>query len=114
MARTDDAFTAAYGEWTPRPRPLTVALAERGGSDGPLPFKTKADAARWFGRHGVNPLTPKTWDSWPPLDMTPDAVLSFALDIQRRAIARNDSRVSWRLHRCTDAACVCQTLLADE
>lgn len=112
VARAGDAFTAAYGEWTPRPRPLTVALADR-GTGGPLPFKTKTDAARWLGRHGVNPLTPKSWKDWPPLDLTPDAVLSFALDIQQAALARNDWRVSWRLSQCNDAGCVCHTLLAD-
>jgi hypothetical protein len=107
-----DAFTATYGEWTPRPRPLTVALADR-GIGGPLPFKTKADAARWLGRHGVNPLTPKSWPGWPPIEMTPMATLTFALDIWREARARRDWRVTWSLRRCDDTACVCQGMLAD-
>jgi len=92
--------------------PRTVTLADR-GSGAPLRFKTKADAARWLARHGVNELTPKSWRGWPPPEMTPAAVLAFALDFQRDAHARGDWRVSWLLRRCTDEACVCRDLLSE-
>lgn len=90
--------------------PRTVTLADR-GPGAPLRFRTKTDAARWLSRHGVNELTPKSWRGWPPAELTPAGVLSFALEVQRDARARGDWRVSWELRRCTDDACVCRELL---
>lgn len=92
--------------------PRTVTLADR-GLGAPLRFRTKTDAARWLGRHGVNELTPKSWRGWPPDELTPAAVLAFALDVWRDARARGDWRVTWALRRCTDDTCVCQDMLAD-
>jgi hypothetical protein len=92
--------------------PRTVTLADR-GPGAPLRFRTKTDAARWLGRHGINEATPKTWRGWPPDELTPAAALAFALDLQRDARARGDWRVSWTLRRCTDEACVCRELLTE-
>lgn len=92
------------------PTARTVALADR-GAGAPLRFKTKTDAARWLGRHGINETTPKTWQGWPPDELTPAAALSFALDLQRNARAAGNWRVSWSLRRCDDALCVCRELL---
>ena len=93
-------------------RAPTVALADR-GDGAPLRFKTKSDAARWLARHGVNEHTPKSWRGWPPDELTPTAVLDFALEIQEAATARKDWRVTWRLARCGDPLCVCRDLIED-
>lgn len=94
------------------PAARAVTLADR-GAGGPLRFKTKTDAARWLGRHGIKELTPKSWPGWPPDELTPPAALAFALGVWREARARGDWRVSWSLRRCTDATCVCQDMLED-
>jgi len=93
--------------------PRTVTLADR-GPGAPLRFRTKTDAARWLGRHGINSeTTPKTWRGWPPDELTQAGALAFALDVWRDARARGDWRVTWALRRCDDGACVCQEMLAD-
>lgn len=94
------------------PTARTVTLADR-GPGAPLRFKTKSDAARWLARHGINEHTPKTWRGWPPDELTPAAALAFALEVQTAARARGDWRVSWSLRQCSDAACVCQDMLAE-
>lgn len=90
--------------------PSTVSLQDR-GADTPRTFRTRADAARWLERHGVNPSTVKGWPGWHSVALTPDATLSFALAIWRAAQAAGNWRITWRLHRCDDALCVCQVTL---
>lgn len=90
-----------------------VALADRGGGAA-VTFRTKTDAARWLVRHGLNSeTTPKSWRGWPPDELTPTAVLTFALDVWRDARARGDWRVTWRLRPCDDGGCICHDLLAE-
>lgn len=91
--------------------PATVKMRDHGGGASGSTFDSRADAGRWLERHGVNALTPKSWPGWRHVELSPTAVLRFALDLQRRALAMGDWRVTWRLHRCADSSCVCQELL---
>ena len=84
--------------------PATVKLLDRGPGRA-RPFATRADAARWLERHGVNERTPKSWPGWRHVTLTPDAVLGLAMGLP------SDHRRVWRLHRCDDPACVCHELL---
>lgn len=78
------------------------------------PFTTRADAARWLLRHGINsPGTPKSWPGWEDVRLTPDAVLRLAKRLQDEADAEGNWRRSWRLSRCDDASCVCRELLGE-
>lgn len=88
--------------------PPTVALLNR-GPDAPEMFRTLADASRWLERHGVNQLTPKSWDGWKRVTLTRVEVLRFALERQR--LSAGNWRVTWRLRRCDDAQCVCHDWL---
>lgn len=71
-------------------------------------FKTHADAARWLARHGVRELTPKTWPGWRAVELTPAAVLRLAISL----CDVSNHRITWRLQRCDDLACICGELLA--
>lgn len=74
----------------------------------PGAFRTHADAARWLARHGVNEHTPKTWRGWQDVPLEPRPILEDA-------ISRYDPgnwRITWRLARCGDPACVCHELLS--
>lgn len=90
---------------TERPFSLTVR-----GSQAEAKLKTRADAARWLTRHGVNSEgTPKSWPGWRDVDLTPRAVLELAIslyDPHNHRIA-----AAWKPVRCDDAACVCHELL---
>ncbi len=77
------------------------------GTDAPAVFSHRADAGRWLARHGVNELTPKTWPGWRAVELTPRAVLALALSL----MDTSNHRVTWRLRRCDDDACVCRELL---
>ena len=90
----------------PHPHPLDSRLSASQGHSGA--FSHKTSAARWLARHGVNEHTPKSWRGWPPDELTPTAVLDFALETQRAARARGDWRVAWRLARCDDPLCACR------
>lgn len=91
--------------------PATVKMRDHGTTTAPT-FDSRADAARWLVRHGVqSDGTPKSWPGWRHVELSPRAVLALALDLQQRAQALGDWRVAWRLHHCADASCVCQELL---
>lgn len=82
---------------------LTTAVYTAAGGT----FRTRADAARFLARHGVNERTPKTWRGWQDVPLEPRAVLADAL-------SRSDPanwRIPWRLTRCEDPACCCWELL---
>jgi hypothetical protein len=79
-----------------QPRPVTQ-------SD----FATRAEAARWLARHGVNVLNPKNWHGWREVELTPRAVLALALRVQNTA----RWRIPWRLEKCGDENCVCREML---
>ncbi len=77
------------------------------GSGGLL-FGTRADAARWLLRHGVNSeSTPKDWPGWRDVALDPEDVLALAIRVCDPA----NHRITWRLHRCDEASCVCQRML---
>lgn len=87
----------------PAPVSLTYAAPAAAGT-----FRTRADAARWLQRHGIHSDgTPKSWPGWREVVLDPRAVLRLALSCQDAS----NWRVTWRLHRCADAACVCHELL---
>lgn len=71
-------------------------------------FDNRAMAARWLVGHGINSEgTPKSWPGWRDVEMSPRAVLELAQSLYD---PRNH-RITWRLHECTDASCVCHELL---
>ncbi len=71
-------------------------------------FGTRADAARWLLRHGVNSeSTPKDWPGWRDVALDPEDVLALAIRVCDPA----NHRITWRLHRCDEASCVCQRML---
>ncbi len=71
-------------------------------------FGTRADAARWLLRHGVNSeSTPKDWPGWRDVALDPEDVLALAIRVCDLA----NHRITWRLHRCGEASCVCQWML---
>ncbi len=72
-------------------------------------FSHKTAAAKWLAEHGVNPYTARSWRGWPPEELTPRGVLRFAIETRERSAG--DWRVTWRLRRCDDPACVCRELL---
>ena len=97
----------------PERGPRTVTLADR-GAGRPLAFANGAAAARWLVRHGVHSeYTPRSWPGWPPRPLTREAALAFAQSLLSEARARGDWRVTWRLHRCDDPLCVCQSMLEE-
>ena len=97
----------------PERGPRTVTLADR-GAGRVLTFATAAAAARWLVRHGVHSeYTPRSWPGWPPRPLTREAVLTFAQTLELEARARGNWRVTWRLRRCDDPLCVCQSQLAE-
>jgi hypothetical protein len=70
-------------------------------------FPNRAQAAQWLARHGVNVLNPKNWHGWREVELTPRTVMQLALSVQTTA----RWRIPWRLVRCDDETCVCQTML---
>lgn len=89
----------------PPERPATVYVATGAGS-----FRTRADAGRWLAQHGINESTVKTWPGWRDVELEPRTVLLLALSLYDPG----NWRITWRLHRCADPACVCRELLAAE
>ena len=84
---------------------MTYTAPAAGGA-----FRTRADAGRWLMRHGIHSEgTPKTWPGWRDVVLEPRAVLQLALSLYDPA----QWRITWRLHRCDDPACVCRELLGD-
>lgn len=89
----------------------TVTLADRGAGQV-LTFATAAAAARWLVRHGVHSeYTPRSWPGWPPRPLTREHALALAQALLTEARVRGNWRVTWRLRRCGDPLCVCQTQL---
>lgn len=73
-------------------------------------FPNRQQAAQWLARHGVNVLNPKNWHGWREVELTPRAVLALAMGIQANA----KWRIPWRLVKCGDENCVCQTMLESD
>lgn len=90
-------------------KPLETSFnGEQGYSDAGERFAHHAGAARWLVRHGVNSeYTPRSWAGWrqTPLDMR--SVLNKALT----QCDLSNWRITWRLHRCGEASCVCVEVL---
>lgn len=97
---------AAY---TPSAEPVTRSYALRyTAPSSPGTFATRADAARWLMRHGINAEgTPKSWPGWRSVRLEPEDVLRLAIAVYDPG----NWRITWRLHRCDDTGCVCADLL---
>lgn len=97
----------------PERGPRTVTLADR-GAGRPLSFATASAAARWLMRHGIHSeYTPRTWRGWPPRPLTREVVLTFAQTLLAEARSQGNWRVTWRLRRCDDPLCICQSQVED-
>jgi hypothetical protein len=71
-------------------------------------FANRGEAARWLLPHGIHSEgTPKSWPGWREVELSPRAVLTLALSL---CDPRNH-RITWRLHPCDDAQCICHELL---
>lgn len=106
---TSPAPVSAY---TPSPPPLRMRHTSMGDTGA---FDNRAVAARWLVTHGVNSEgTPKSWPGWRELDgpdLTPTRVLTLAIGLREEADREHNHRVTWRLHTCSDMACICHELL---
>lgn len=97
-----DTFSRPY-------RAPVSPLLRSGGVRRTGDFANHAEAARWLAVHGLNsPLTPKTWPGWRDVELTRRAVLTLAISL----CDPHNHRITWRLHRCDDAQCICQELLS--
>jgi hypothetical protein len=72
-----------------------------------LEFRYGGEAARWLAEHGVSASTARHWPEWRAVALTRQAILTLAVKLQDRC----DPRRTWRLRRCDDKSCVCQTML---
>lgn len=87
------------------PAPLRMRHTSMGDTGT---FDNRTVAARWLTQHGINEHTPKSWPGWREVELSPRAVLMLAISL----FDPTNHRITWRLHECSDPACVCHELLS--